>query len=207
MYPKLLLEVQDFLIGNTLSFPEYTEDGRTNSTLYRKEIIEKLSKEFGSKINYPKVRDWFSFSFKEEGEFFPVNIKVSTMNTADNLNCRLGIYFALTGKIPPFDNEVDWEEYFKALQRDLEFTQKDYYFLIINKNNPKDVILNSLKGLKKINPNGNNLPFQAKWSENRERVSRTYDEAKDFILRCFSQSLRLRVNAYNSFLGYFKEYQ
>lgn len=207
MFPKLLLEIQEFLIKNPVFLSRKVSDGRINSALNEGEIIRKLTEHFGFKIIHPKARDWVDFSFEEEGEFFPINIKVSTMTTADNLNCKLGIYFALTGKIPPFDNAVEWENYFKALRKNLESTQRDYYFLVINKNNPKDVLITSLKRLQKINPNGNNLPFQAKWNENRESISRSYQEAKCFILDCFVQSLRLRANAYVSFLNYFKEYR
>jgi hypothetical protein len=46
--------------------------------------------------------------------------------------------------------------------------KKDYYFIVINKNNIKDIILNSLKGLSILSPNINNLPFQICWNKNRK---------------------------------------
>lgn len=64
------------------------------------------------KLFYPCAMDC---SFEENNNFYPVNIKVSTTKTADNLNCKLEIYYALTGKIPPFSNGVIWEIYFKNL--------------------------------------------------------------------------------------------
>ena len=45
--------------------------------------------------------------------------------------------------------------------------KKDYYFIVINKNNSKDIIVNSLKGLTILSPNINNLPFQICWNKNR----------------------------------------
>jgi hypothetical protein len=45
--------------------------------------------------------------------------------------------------------------------------KKDYYFLVLNKTNPKDIIINSLKGLNLLIPNINNLPFQVCWNKNR----------------------------------------
>ena len=42
--------------------------------------------------------------------------------------------------------------------------KKDYYFIVINKNNSKDIIVNSLKGLTILSPNINNLPFQICWN-------------------------------------------
>ena len=38
------------------------------------------------------MRDWVDFSFYENNVFYPVNIKVSTTETTDNLNCKLHIY-------------------------------------------------------------------------------------------------------------------
>ena len=120
-----------------------------------------------------------------------------------NLNCKLGIYYALTGKIPPFHNEVSWEIYFEKLKEDLKANDRDYYFLIINKNNPSDVFATSLKCLKNIVPNGNNLPFQAKWEDNRQMVKRDFEEAKEFLLGTFEQSLKLRADTYLHFKQYF----
>lgn len=133
--------------------------------------------------------------------YFVLNIKISTTKTADNLNCRLGIYYALMGQFPPFNNNVEWGEYFWNLKQGIKENDRDYYFLIVNKNNPKDIFATSLKQLCNVVPNGSNLPFQAKWDDNRVLVQRTFDEAKDFILSAFEESLRLRAETY----GYFKQ--
>jgi hypothetical protein len=45
--------------------------------------------------------------------------------------------------------------------------KRDYYFLVVNKKNTSDVIINSVKGLKTLTPNINNLPFQINWGRNR----------------------------------------
>ena len=45
--------------------------------------------------------------------------------------------------------------------------KKDYYFIVLNKMDPKDVIINSIKGLQHLTPNINNLPFQVCWDKNR----------------------------------------
>lgn len=100
------------------------------------------------------------FSFSENEIFIPVNIKVSTTKTPDNLNCKLGIYYTLTGRIPLFNNGISWEDYFKTLSENLRENTADYYFLIINKDNPNDVFATSLKGLESINPNAIIYPFK-----------------------------------------------
>ena len=45
--------------------------------------------------------------------------------------------------------------------------KKDYYFIVLNKLNHSDVIINSVKGLSKLTPNIHNLPFQVKWNNNK----------------------------------------
>ena len=45
--------------------------------------------------------------------------------------------------------------------------KKDYYFIVLNKNNNSEIIVNSVKGLTVLTPNLNNLPFQVKWNKNK----------------------------------------
>lgn len=45
--------------------------------------------------------------------------------------------------------------------------KKDYYFIVLNKKNTSDIIVNSIKGLTILTPNINNLPFQVCWNKNR----------------------------------------
>ena len=158
--PKKLEEIVEFLQQQNLHLSQQSRDGRINSAFNEDEIFNLL--DFNFAINRPNMRDLVDFSFYENDVFYPVNIKVSTTKTTDNLNCKLGIYYALTGKIPPFGNGVSWETYFKMLKENLAPNDRDYYFLIINKDNPSDVFATSLKCLESILPNGNNLPFQAK---------------------------------------------
>ena len=91
------------------------------------------------------------------------------------------------------------------LSDNLKENNADYYFLIINKNNPKDIFANSLKGLEILVPNGNNLPFQAKWDNNRTFTPKSFELAKNFLLNAFEESLKLRADAYFSFKKYFYE--
>src|SRR4029078_13691499 len=46
--------------------------------------------------------------------------------------------------------------------------KKDYYFIVLNKKKPGDIIVNSVRGLTLLAPNINNLPFQVCWNKNRE---------------------------------------
>lgn len=201
--PHLLIQIVDFLKKSPVALSKQSRDGRINSAFNEDEIFKCLETNFA--INRPNMRDWVDFSFEENNIFYPVNIKVSTTKTTDNLNCKLGIYYALTGKIPPFGNGVSWDCYFKSLKENIQKNSKDYYFLIINKDNSSDVFATSLKNLESILPNGNNLPFQAKWDNNRKLINRDFESAKAFLLGTFEESLKLRADAYLHFKKYFYE--
>lgn len=201
--PNLLCEIVQFLKKNPLNLSQNSRDGRINSAFNEDEIVRILEQNFP--INHPNMRDWIDFSFSENEIFYPVNIKVSTTKTADNLNCKLGIFYALTGQFPPFNNGVVWDTYFYNLSQNIKENSKDYYFLIVNKENPSDVFATTLKSLSNLVPNGNNLPFQAKWDDNRTLINRSFSEAKSFILGTFEETLQLRADAYFLFKKYFNE--
>ncbi len=189
MVPTQLNEIAKFLKTNPYNLSQPLQDGRLNSSVNEEEILNTIKHFFP--IQLPKAREWWDFSFEENDIFYPVNI--TTTKTADNLNCKLGIYYALCGILPTFNNEIAWEKYFQKLHKDLgKNTDRDYYFLIINKNDPKDIFINSLKGIQTLQPNGNNLPFQCKWDNNREIIQRDFDGSKNSILSALAKSVKLR---------------
>ncbi|EJC02762.1 restriction endonuclease Hpy8I [Helicobacter pylori Hp P-8b] len=193
MVPTQLNEIAEFLRTNPYNLSQPLQDGRLNSSVNEEEILNTIKDYFP--IQLPRAREWWDFSFEENKIFYPVNIKTTTTKTADNLNGKLGIYYALCGLLPEFNNEIAWEKYFHKLHKDLGTnTNRDYYFLIINKNDPKDVLINSLKGIQTLQPN--NLPFQCKWDNNREIVQRSFIESKNFILSALAESVKLRANIY-----------
>ncbi|MGN8486272.1 restriction endonuclease [Helicobacter pylori] len=203
MIPTQLNEIAEFLRTDPCNLSQPLQDGRLNSSVNEEEILNTIKGNFP--IQLPRAREWWDFSFEENDIFYPVNIKTTTTKTADNLNCKLGIYYALCGLLPEFNNEIAWEKYFQKLHKDLgKNTDRDYYFLIINKNDPKDVFINSLKGIQTLQPN--NLPFQCKWDNNREIVQRNFTESKNFILSALAKSVKLRANIYLTFKEVFGEF-
>ncbi|WP_033622527.1 hypothetical protein [Helicobacter pylori] len=203
MIPTQLNEIAEFLKTNPYNLSQPLQDGRLNSSVNEEEILNTIKDYFP--IQLPKAREWWDFSFEENDIFYPVNIKTTTTKTADNLNGKLGIYYALCGLVPEFNNEIAWEKYFQKLHKDLGTnTNRDYYFLIINKNDPKDIFINSLKGIQTLQPN--NLPFQCKWDNNRKIVQRDFDESKNFILSALAKSVKLRANIYLTFKEFFGDF-
>ncbi|MDO7253400.1 restriction endonuclease [Helicobacter cappadocius] len=203
---KKLEKIVEYLKSLNLNLSEQSRDGRINSAFNEDELLNIIKIKF-PEIQYPKKRDWKDFCFEEDGQYIPVNIKITKTDTTDNLNCKVGIYYALTGRIPSFDNQIDWGNYLRNLREDITPNNQDYYFLIVNKNNPKDIYIASLKTINKIVPNGNNLPFQAKWDENKYAINRTFEEARDYLLKTMGKSFRLRSRVYDQFVEYFPEFK
>lgn len=107
MIPKTLALIRDYLTDKKISLDNSYEDGRVASAVSEKNIIDAIKKNF--EIIVGKKRSCYDFAYEEDNRFYPVNIKITRLST-DNLNCKLGIYYALTGQKPDFDNEIRWEK-------------------------------------------------------------------------------------------------
>ncbi|MDP2822585.1 MAG: hypothetical protein Q8O52_07890 [Sulfuritalea sp.] len=198
MIPQELIDIQDFLISNSVQLSRQFQDGRINASINEDEIIKVITSKFD--IELPPHRHWYDFAIKKGEEKIPVNIKVTSTSTADNVQCKLGMYYALTGIWPNFANEMPWGDYFSLLKRGLNTkTDKDYYILVVSKRNPRDVFCTSLKQIQTLVANGNNLPFQCNWGNNRAPQPRTHDAAVKFLLGKFYESIKLRANILEEF--------
>lgn len=205
--PRKLTEIAGYLSQNPVALSRLFPDGRINASANEREVIKVIGENFD--IAEGRKRAWFDFSLTAGGVFYPVNLKIADVGgaQADNLNCKLGIYYALTGRMPEFANEISWFSYFKHLKADLGARQgRDYFFLVINKRAKGDVFVNSLRGLSVLHPAGNNLPFQCVWEKNRRFQKRSFDEAVSFIMKPFGESIKQRSQIYGDFKSHFPDY-
>ena len=67
-------------------------------------------------------------------------------------------------------------------------SKKDYYFLVLNKLDTNDIIINSLKGLAVLTPNINNLPFQVCWNKNRLFKYENINKKVKLFVDCFQNN-------------------
>lgn len=139
------------------------DDDRVESSILESRIIDiiKTCSFDEYKLFIPLSRWWFDVClFKTKTDFIPINIKITTMKKADNSVGYSGLAFSLTTIEMNYDMN-----YSNTILSQMVFddTNRDYWFLVIDKNALNDrVIINSIKGLRKITPNPNNLPFQIK---------------------------------------------
>lgn len=228
---EALNKIVKFLKEKKIKLSKVATDGRTNSSKNEEEVVDNICsfalandwmKDHNLKIGTPNLennnnREWYDFSIEsldtsKSNYFVPVNIKVTQVKNggADNLNCKLGVFYALTGLLPSsvgLSNEVNWKKYFSLMDEKMATNKnKDYYFLVVDKDDTSNVFFSSLKTLKSISPNGNNLPFQCKWSENNIRTKRTFIEERDFILTCFKESIEKRETTGQEFRKHMVKY-
>jgi hypothetical protein len=174
--PLILYIIQKHLQQCDFKFSNENNDGRINSCSDEDKIIDILSKRFPNKIKIPKIRMWYDILIYDNYYgWFPVNIKTTTTLTSDNTGNLAMCVYAYTDEQLNLHNERTYEN--GAMSRILieklknkEYNRqhkKDYYFIVLNKNNNKDIIINSVKGLSLLTPNSNNLPFQICWNKNR----------------------------------------
>lgn len=201
-------KITGFYSNKKASLSTPTVDGRINSASNEAEVLNDIDSFFLSnnryiqknglllyKPNTTDNREWYDFaiqSSKDSSFFVPVNIKVTELKGADNLSCKLGVFWALSGVLPAsvgLNNSCGWDKYFKLLSENIKSQDSDYYFFVVDKSNTENVFWTGLKSLERLTPNSNNLPFQCDWSKNQTRKKRTFDEAKDFILTAFQGSI------------------
>ena len=70
---------------------------------------------------------------------------------------------------------------------------RDFYYLIINKQNPSDSFVVSLKGIKNVRSNPRNQPFQCKWNSSRSFENRNWEEAKQYLLKNWAESIKKEI--------------
>jgi hypothetical protein len=162
------------LIGKKLKFSKINEDGRINSCIDESIIINILVKKYKKRIKKPKSRMWYDIlAFDYIYGWIPINIKTTTTVTADNTGNLAMCVYSYTDEILNFDKSYNNKQMSEILFTKLKekkynrIPKKDYYFLVLNKKNTSDIIVNSIKGLSNLTPNINNLPFQIYWKKNK----------------------------------------
>ena len=172
--PLIMYKIKKYLENYTINFSYQTLDGRINSFLDEEKIISLLNEKFDKKIIKPKLRMWYDFlALDYIYGWIPINIKTTTMKTNDNVgNLAMCVYAYTDVKLDInrfYDNKKMSDLLIEKLQNKKynKIHKKDYYFIVLNKNKPSEIIVNSVNGLTYLTPNLNNLPFQVRWNKNK----------------------------------------
>jgi len=172
--PLIMYKIKNYLKLQTIHFSNQNKDGRINSSIDEDEIIRLLVNNFGDRIKKPKIRMWYDIlAFDYIYGWIPINIKTTTTLTNDNTGNLAMCVYAYTDEIIDINKYYENGKMSNILFNKLKNkkynlnNKKDYYFIVLNKIDKTDIIINSLKGLIILTPNINNLPFQVCWNKNR----------------------------------------
>lgn len=174
-----------------------SDDGRVNSILDEKSIIEYLKAIFpGHVVEAPQERYWYDVALRFGDEFYPINIKSSTGESADNISSKGGLLYAVTGIDPSTRYIVPFANFEEALYDNIDYNgTSDYYFVVFFKNSHQ-LLFTSLKRINTLVPNGNNLPFQCKWRDNIQPTTRSNTEQIDYLISMYVQSVMKKLNSH-----------
>ena len=194
--PLIMYKIKKYLKLQAFQFSTQNEDGRINSCIDEDEVIKLLIEKFGERIKKPKIRMWYDIlAFDYMYGWVPINIKTTTTITSDNTGNLAMCVYAYTNEILDIHRNKSYENgkmsdiLFRKLKNKKYNTnnKKDYYFIVLNKTDASDIIVNSLKGLTKLTPNVNNLPFQVKWRDNKEFKYKNINIRVKQFIECLQQ--------------------
>jgi len=194
--PLILYIFQNYLKNKIVKLIDKSKDGRINSVLDEDKIIDLLEKKYKKYIKRPKERNWFDIIIKDYYYgWIPVNIKTSKCSTSDNTgNLAMCVNSYTNEKLElNLDKTYNNGEMSKILIEKLKKKEynkqnkKDYYFIVINKNNTQEIIINSVKGLTTLTPNINNLPFQVRWDKNKNFENKKINKSVKQFVNCLKK--------------------
>lgn len=193
--PLIMYKIEKYLKLQKIDFSTHNEDGRINSCNDEEQIIKLLINHFGKKIKKTKIRMWYDILvFDYIYGWIPVNIKSTTMLSSDNTgNFAMCVYAYTNEKLDIHTKSYNNGKMSIILFNKLKnknynyINKKDYYFVVLNKNNASDIIINSVKGLTILSPNSNNLPFQVKWDKNRIFKYKNINENIKLFVDCLQK--------------------
>ena len=195
--PLIMYKIKACLELHAFNFSSQSEDGRLNSCVDEVDIIKIIVDKFNTRIKVPKIRMWYDIlAFDYMYGWIPINIKTTTTLTNDNIGNLTTCVYAYTDEIIDIHRNKSYQNgkmsdiLFNKL-RDKQYNKnnkKDYYFLVLNKKNKDDIIVNSIKGLTILTPNSNNLPFQVCWSNNKEFKYENINRKIKMFIECLQKT-------------------
>lgn len=189
--PNSILLIKNIIKNAKYECDNTLKDGRTNSSIDEKNIINILiiDKRLKNRLYIPATRHWFDIAVLDyQYGYLPINIKTTTTMTADNTGNLAMCVYALTNEKLNIKSTYNNGSMSKILINKLKKDElnnelkKDYYFIVVDKKNKDIIIANSFKGLSKLTPNINNLPFQIKWKDNQKFIYKNINDIKKIFI-------------------------
>lgn len=179
--PKIIYKMRTILNNTSRSYYNKTD---VISTLYKSNInIRETNNNWCSSKIYDKSFGWL-----------PVNILFSSMKNPESVGNIAICVQSYTNEILKLENNYKPHYLSTVLHNRLKNKNynyhhgKDHYFLVFNKEEPSDIIINSVRGLSVINHNINCMPFQVCWDENLEYKYKPIEESIEMFKKCMKKT-------------------
>jgi hypothetical protein len=194
-------EIENSYISKDSMHFSNTGDGRLDSAESEISIINHLKELFKDTevivTEAPKARAWYDILLTYKGQVFPINIKITSGASSDNVSSKKGLFYTLTGLWPDeVSNLNNWTSYNTLLTENFNpDTTADYYFVVYFKED-ETFLFTSLKRLNTLVANGNNLPFQCRWSDNCAASTRSSQEQAMYLMNTYITSWLKKTNGF-----------
>lgn len=203
--------IEGSYFSNTRLNYSTTGDGRLDSAESEASIIDHLVELFQDsdiKVDKAPPRYWYDVAFTVNGKTLYANVKATSGEGADNISSKFGLFYTLTGLLPSEvkgANINHWEPYNRKLLENLNYlSDTDYYFVVYFKDS-ETFLVTSLKRIQYLTPNGNNLPFQCNWSNNRAFSTRNAEDQAKFLMETYYESWVKKIGGFKPLIGWRKE--
>lgn len=181
--PSILTDLSSYLKENKIVAETRDNDGRINSKLDEANVVQKLKEKFGSIIQEVPKRMAGDVLVVDGSNTHVVNVKTTTCQAPDNAYSANGFLLAFTNilytDIAGSINFAKWSKYITANKVE---TERDYWFLVINKNTG-DAMVRGLKKIVNCKSNPSNI-FQIEWGNEFKTAEpqRTFEESWNHII-------------------------
>lgn len=198
--PQILNDIVEALKGANLQAVNENDEGRVNSKQDEDNIIAWLKNQpqFANCIQSGALRNFGDMTVLDNnGVGHVVNIKTS-IGSGDNAFSKLGMLWALTDltiddfKEMKIANKISDNYFAELVLAHKADTERDYWFLSLDKNDFSHVVLRGVKQITNWGKNPTNN-LQINWSKehNSEPGDRPFDEVfedviTDGVFRCWS---------------------
>jgi hypothetical protein len=190
--PNSLQSIGRFLNSIKIKCASDNSDGRINSCFDEDTCVKLLRKKYGNRIKIPKKRHWYDILVRDyQRGWLPCNIKSTLTTQNDNTgNLAMCVYAYTNYKmdiLKQYNNgKMALILHTKIKNKQYNISLRDYYFIVINKST-NAVIINCCKGLTKLTPNVNNLPFQVCWSKNLHYIYKHINDVVNNFVKTIQQ--------------------
>jgi hypothetical protein len=174
-----------------LNCEEKTSDGRLDSALNEKKVIDILSINLKG-ILPSKIRGWYDFLYKG----YPVNIKITKGSTDNAFNKKSLIYSLTTHDINSISSSSNWKSFSKYISSKIKDTRdfKEYYYLVIFKDGRLPII-KSVIDIVNIKSNPTNI-LQINWNKefvDSIKFQKDFKGAYSYIIKTIQKSCEDKV--------------